>query len=135
MEQRGEGTGFGWFAYAPTSDETYVPAYASEFAVSARSGPAARLELADVGRLLRRGVAGLVGVARAGERPTLSGELRGHLGDDVNGLEAVTDSWAGYEHVNVQLGLDAWLADEHRSAALRGGDRLPAPPGRPLGAA
>ena len=50
---------------------------------------AARPELADVGRLARRAMRVLVGVARADERPTLSGVLREHLGEGSSGLDVV----------------------------------------------
>jgi ATPase family associated with various cellular activities (AAA) len=80
----------------------------------------ARFELADVRRLARRAVRGLVGVARADERPTLSRYLREHLGSEGAAHDVVAESWAGYEHVNVQLGLDAWLAEEGRTHRLVG---------------
>ncbi|MDT0164554.1 ATP-binding protein [Actinotalea sp. AC32] len=71
---------------------------------------ALRPELADVGRLLRRGVRGVVGAARAGEAPTLTSIVREHLGDGSGELPVVEETWAPYEHVNVQAGLDDWLA-------------------------
>jgi hypothetical protein len=79
-----------------------------------------RPELADVGRLVRRGVRAVVGAARTDERLTLSGILAGHLGEQAPSLEVVQESWPGYEHVNVQAGLDAWLEDRRRSAELVG---------------
>ncbi|MGY1808247.1 AAA family ATPase [Blastococcus sp. SYSU D00669] len=86
------------------------------------AGPdgALRPELADVGRLVRRGVRAVVGAARADERVTLTRILTEHLGDGAEELEVVQESWPGYEHVNVQAGLDAWLADPERSAELVG---------------
>jgi len=80
----------------------------------------ARFELADVRRLARRAVRGLVGVARADERPTLSRCLREHLGPEGAAHDVVAEGWAGYEHVNVQLGLDAWLAEDDRTHRLVG---------------
>jgi hypothetical protein len=79
-----------------------------------------RFELADVRRLTRRAVRGLVGAARADERPTLSRMLSEHLGPDCGGLDVVAESWADYEHVNVQVALDAWLAEPGRSHRLVG---------------
>ena len=79
-----------------------------------------RPELADVGRLARRGLRAVVGAARAGERPTLAGMLAAHLGGDRTALDAVEETWPGYEHVNVQAGLDAWLAAPGRIAELVG---------------
>ena len=102
----------GRVAYQPMASELRI-AHESQ----RRDG--GRPELADVGRLLRRGVRGFVGAARAGERTTLSSVLREHLGDLAD-AEVVTETWPGYEHVNVQAGLDAWLADAARSWRLVG---------------
>jgi hypothetical protein len=79
-----------------------------------------RPELADLGRLVRRGVKAVVGAARAEERITLSRILAGHLGEGAAELEVVQESWPVYEHVNVQAGLDGWLEDPRRSAELVG---------------
>jgi len=94
---------FGWFAHTPPA-----PARASD----------AKPELADVGRLVRRGVRGLVGVARAGERETLGDLLHAHLATPVEELSVVEESRPAYDHVNIQAGLDAWL--EGRSHRLVG---------------
>jgi hypothetical protein len=83
-------------------------------------GGGLRPELADVGRLARRGVRAVVGAARAGERPSLAGLLAAHLGPDRAGLEVVQEIWAQYDHVNVQAGIDAWLAEPGRRAELIG---------------
>jgi ATPase family associated with various cellular activities (AAA) len=104
-------SGTGWFAYAPHGE-----AFVSRSVTHGAAGPGAggadpvRPELADVGRLVRRGVRGVVGAARAGEAPTLPGVLRDHLGPVGGELDVVEESWPGYEHVNVQAGLDAWIA-------------------------
>ena len=76
-------------------------------------------ELADVARLARRGVRALVTAARADERTTLPGLLTAHLGASGE-LDVVGERWAPYEHVNVQAGLDAWLAAPGRSGRLVG---------------
>ncbi len=76
-------------------------------------------EFADVGRLVRRGVRAVVGAARAEERPALARILDEHLGG-VGDQEVVEESWPGYEHVNVQAGLDAWLTGPGRTAELVG---------------
>jgi hypothetical protein len=98
----------GWVSYGPT----------------AGSEPAAdgalRPELADLGRLARRGVRAVVGAARAEERPKLSQILIDHLGPGAAALDVVEETWPGYDHVNVQAGLDAWLADPHRTWHLVG---------------
>src|SRR3954452_7359327 len=98
----------GWVSYGPAP----VP----------DSGPPEPLrpELADLGRLVRRGVKAVVGAARAEERITLSRILAGHLGDGAAEFEVVQERWPGYEHVNVQAGLDAWLAGPGRTAELIG---------------
>jgi hypothetical protein len=98
----------GWAAYGPTSGAdpgTDVPL---------------RPELADIGRLARRGVRAVVGAARAEERPRLSRILTGHLGPGAAELDVVEETWPGYDHVNVQAGLDAWLADPVRTWHLVG---------------
>jgi hypothetical protein len=79
-----------------------------------------RPELADVGRLARRGVRAVVGAARAGERPRLSHILTDHLGTGADSFDVVEEAWPGYDHVNVQAGLDAWLADPSRTWQLVG---------------
>lgn len=101
---------FGWTAYG-------TPVHDGGPQATERDG---RLELADVGRLARRAARGLVGVARAEERETLSGLLHEHLAAPVDELDVVGESRPGYEHVNVQAGLDAWLAADHRSHRLVG---------------
>ena len=79
-----------------------------------------RPQLADLGRLARRGVRAVVGAARAQERPRLSRILTDHLGPGAAGLDVVEETWPGYDHVNVQAGLDAWLADRGRTWQLVG---------------
>jgi hypothetical protein len=77
-------------------------------------------ELADVGRLARRAMRGVVRAARAGEGATLASLLRTHLGEGSSDLSVVEEAWPAYEHVNVQAGLDAWLAEEDREHELVG---------------
>jgi hypothetical protein len=66
-------------------------------------------ELADVGRLARRLLNRTVEAARAEDKP-LRHLLLDHLGPDAASLPTVSATWPSYEHVNVQVGLDAWLA-------------------------
>jgi hypothetical protein len=99
----------GWVAYGPAVDTGRAP-----------PSEELRPELADVGRLLRRGMRAVVGAARADERVTLTRILAAHLGEDAASLEVVQESWPSYEHVNVQGGLDAWLADPTRTSELVG---------------
>jgi ATPase family associated with various cellular activities (AAA) len=61
-----------------------------------------------------------VGAARAADRPTLTGMLAEHLGGALHDLDVVEESWPAYDHVNVQVGLDAWLADPGRTHQLVG---------------
>jgi hypothetical protein len=62
----------------------------------------------------------VVGAARAQERPRLSRTLTEHLGPGAAALDVVEETWPGYDHVNVQAGLDAWLADPGRTWQLVG---------------
>ncbi len=78
------------------------------------------VELADVGRLARRALRGVVRAARAGEGATLASLLRTHLGAGSDELSVVAEGWPAYEHVNVQAGLDAWLQADGRSHELVG---------------
>jgi len=79
-----------------------------------------RLRLSDVGKLVRRGQRGLVGAARAHDRPTFDRLLHEHLGPTTDELQVTEESWPSYEMVNVQLGLDAWLAEPGRTHELVG---------------
>lgn len=66
-------------------------------------------ELADLARLARRLVNRAVETARMPERP-LRRVLLDHLGNDAASLPTVSASWQPYDHVNVQIALDTWLA-------------------------
>ncbi len=79
-----------------------------------------RPELADVRRLARRALRGVVRAARADEAPTLGRLLHAHLGAGAEDLGVVDESWPRYDHVNVQAGLDAWLGEPGRSHQLVG---------------
>jgi ATPase family associated with various cellular activities (AAA) len=74
------------------------------------SRQANRAELADVGRLARRLLNRAVETARNEDQP-LRRLLLEHLGPDAALLPTVSATWPSYEHVNVQVALDAWLAD------------------------
>jgi hypothetical protein len=67
-------------------------------------------ELADVGRLARRLLNRAVETARTEGKP-LRRLLLDHLGPDAASLPTVSATWPAYEHVNVQVGLEAWLAE------------------------
>lgn len=78
-----------------------------------------RLRVSDVGKLARRTRRRIVGAARADDRPTFTKLLAAHLGG-LDGLEVIEESWPAYEHVNVQVALDTWLAAEGRRHELVG---------------
>ena len=78
-----------------------------------------RLRLSDIGKLARRSRRRIVGAARAADRPTFPKLLTAHLGS-IEDVEVVEESWPGYDHVNVQIGLDAWLAEGDRVHTLVG---------------
>ena len=79
-----------------------------------------RPEIADLGRLARRGMRAVVRSARAEDRPRLSRMLLEHLGTGAGAFDVVEETWRPYDHVNVQAGIDAWLADPARSHDLVG---------------
>ena len=72
------------------------------------SDPPDHPEFADVGRLARRLVNRAVQTARTEDQP-LRQLLLDHLGPDAAALPTASAAWPGYEHVNVQVGLEAWL--------------------------
>ena len=78
-----------------------------------------RGQLADVARLARRLVYRAVDAARTEDKP-LRRLLLDHLGADADGLPSVSGSWPTYQHVNLQAGLDAWLAGPARRFELVG---------------
>ncbi len=79
-------------------------------------------ELADIGRMARRLVRLAVSAARTEDEP-VPRVLRAHLGPDAADLPVVSGSWRGYDHVNLQAGLEAWLGRwdrEHELVGLTG---------------
>jgi hypothetical protein len=73
-----------------------------------------RPQLADVGRLARRALRGVLAVARADEQPSVTRSLREHLGTGADG-PVVSGHWPPYEHVNVQIAIDEWLSSGGRT--------------------
>jgi hypothetical protein len=71
-------------------------------------GPEDPPELADVGRLANRLLGRAVRTARTEDQP-LRKLLLDHLGPEAASLPTVSATWPDYEHVNVQVGLEAWL--------------------------
>ena len=82
-------------------------------------GPDDWPELADIPRMARRLIRRAVLAARADDEP-VQRVLRDHLGADAASLPVVSGSWQGYDQVNVQAGLDAWLAGWRREHELVG---------------
>jgi hypothetical protein len=78
-----------------------------------------RLELADAGRLARRLVRRVVAAARTEDAP-VQRALWEHLGPQAVDVPVVRAAWPGYDWVNVQVGLDAWLAGPGRRHELAG---------------
>jgi len=76
-------------------------------------------QLADAGRLARRLLRLAVRAARAEDEPVQQG-LLSHLGPGGAGMPVVGGTWRGYDHVNLQAGLDAWLAGAGRAHKLVG---------------
>jgi ATP-dependent 26S proteasome regulatory subunit len=79
-----------------------------------------RLHLSDVAKLGRRARRRLVRTARLEDRPTFPKLLAAHLGSDLDHVEVVEESWPPYDLVNVQVGLDAYLAGGDVSHELVG---------------
>jgi hypothetical protein len=73
-----------------------------------------RPELADAGRLARKLVHRAVRTARTEDQP-LRRVLLDHFGSDAATLPTVSDTCPLYEQVNLQVGLDAWLAEPGRA--------------------
>ena len=92
----------------------------------------ARLQLSDVGKLVRRTQRRIVGAARAEDRVTFAKLIREHLGTDGSSVDVVEETWPSYEHVNVQVGLDAWLEASGPQPHARRRGELPAPRVRPV---
>ena len=83
-------------------------------------GAPLRPEVADLGRLGRRMLRRALGAARADEAPSVPRKLVEHLGPQAADLPVVGDTWPPFEHVNLQLALDHWLAAEARRHELVG---------------
>src|SRR4051794_14495353 len=114
---RSQPTPYGWSSYPSkvsyaTSTET-VPGGTGEPATP-------RPEPADLVRLGRRALRSIVRTARADLAPTLTRRLLDHLGPGATGAAVVQEQWRAYDHVNVQAGLDAWLAEPGREHEVVG---------------
>ena len=76
-------------------------------------------EFADIGKLARRLMQRTVAAARAGEE-SVGRLLTDHLGAQAATLPVTKGTWPAYDQVNVQTGLDAWLAEPGRTHRLAG---------------
>jgi hypothetical protein len=76
-------------------------------------------EPADVLRLARRLLHRVVQAARAEDEPVRR-LLIGHLGPDAGSMPVVSGSWQGYDHINLQVGLEAWVSKRGRAHTLVG---------------
>ncbi|WP_445256132.1 AAA family ATPase [Nocardioides aurantiacus] len=114
--------GYGWTAYAGPAEREVPPEGSTTYTVGAvpTADTDGRLRLSDLGKLARRGQRGLVGAARAHDRPTFDRLLHDHLGPTTDELQVTEEAWPSYDMVNVQLGLDAWLAEPGRTHELVG---------------
>ena len=106
-------------------DETWpdsVPASgrADQYSMAATESDDEKLRLSDVGKLARRTRRRIVRVARADDHPTFDRLLAEHLDAPLEGLEVVEESWPSYDLVNIQIGLNAWLAADGRTHELVG---------------
>ena len=68
-----------------------------------------RPELADAGRLARKLVGRAVRLARTEDQP-LRQVLLDHLGPEAARLPTISGSYPLWEHVNLQVGVESWLA-------------------------
>ncbi|MGH3445814.1 MAG: AAA family ATPase [Nocardioidaceae bacterium] len=100
----------GWVSYGPGAESDG----------GAPSDAAGDLRLSDFRKLGRRLVRGVVAAARVEDQVTFASMLRDHLGMDTDDVEVVSESWPSYDLVNVQAGLDAWLAQAGRDHRLVG---------------
>jgi ATPase family associated with various cellular activities (AAA) len=90
------------------------------FYAGAMTGRDDRLELADAGRLARKLLGRTVRMART-EDQALRRLLLEHLGDGAAHQPTIAASYPVYEQVNLQVGVDAWLAaDPGRTHELIG---------------
>jgi hypothetical protein len=76
-------------------------------------------EPADIVRLTRRLLRRVVLAARGDDEP-VQRLLTEHLGPTAAGMPVVSGAWQGYDHVNLQVGVDAWLAERGRAHNLVG---------------
>jgi cell division protease FtsH len=83
---------------------------------SQRSGD----DIAQFGRLFQKFMEQMTYASLATHRSALRDHLDRHLGTDSAALPVISDSFAAYDHVNVQIALSAYLAADGRGHELVG---------------
>lgn len=101
-------------------DQGFVSWVEFEAAPGQAEGQDERLRWSDLGKLARRTRRRVVRSARADDVPTFPRILAAHMGVPLASLEVVEESWPGYDHVNVQIGVDAWIGGAGRGHELLG---------------
>lgn len=77
-------------------------------------------DVGEFGQLLSRFMEQMNHAAQARRTSPLRDLLDSHLGEDCSGLPVVSESFMPYDHVNVQVAVDAYLAAEGRTFELHG---------------
>src|SRR5579863_4733991 len=78
-----------------------------------------RPEFADIGRVTRRLVTRTIGAARA-EEASVGRLIAGHFGDLETPPSVAKATWQAYDRVNVQIAVDAWIAEPGRTHTITG---------------
>ena len=71
-------------------------------------------EAAEFARAFQRFLEVVNELAPEGDGAPLRATLEAHLGEDPRELSVVSDRYPAFEHVNVQVALDAWLEQAGR---------------------
>lgn len=77
-------------------------------------------EVAEFGRLFRRFLTEVLENTPAHPQSELLVRLTEHLGRDPRGMPVVTETYPEYDHANVQIAVEAYLAEPDREAQLLG---------------
>ena len=77
-------------------------------------------EVGEFGRLFQRFLERMSHAAQEEQTSPLRDLLDAHLGEDCSTLPVVSESFMPYDHVNVQVAVDAYLAEEGRRSELHG---------------
>lgn len=77
-------------------------------------------EVGEFGRLFQQFLEQMSHAAREGQTSPLRDLLDSHLGEDCSALPVVSESFMPYDHANVQVAVDAYLAQQGRHFELHG---------------